>query len=113
METHKLRIKIGPHEFEAEGTKEAVAAQFEAWQQLVASLPPEKPDAGRPKIPRTVTEIKTPEGRTAPWDVFYVDDKRKLVTLRVHPSGENRDGDAGLLILYGYRQCFPDGPEGR
>ena len=35
--------------------------------------------------------------------VFGIDERRDLVTLRVHPTGDTRDADAVLLLLYGYR----------
>lgn len=106
MDTYKLRVKIGSHEFEAEGPPKDVKAQFEAWKELIGSLPIATGSEAGGKLPPYVTEVKTREGYTAPWDIFRVDDKRKLVTLRVHPSGENKDADAALLTLYGYKQAL-------
>ena len=40
METQRLKIKIGNNEFEAEGAKEVVQAQFEAFKEMVLSAPP-------------------------------------------------------------------------
>ncbi|HXX21115.1 MAG TPA: hypothetical protein VEJ46_17065 [Candidatus Acidoferrum sp.] len=37
MDTQKLKIKIGEHEFEAEGPVEVVQAQFAAFKELIAS----------------------------------------------------------------------------
>ena len=39
METQKLKMKIGTHEFEAEGPIEAVQSQFAAFRELILSLP--------------------------------------------------------------------------
>ena len=39
METQKLKLKIGDHEFEAEGPVTIVQAQFEAFRELVQRLP--------------------------------------------------------------------------
>lgn len=39
MDTQKLKMKIGVHEFEAEGPVEIVQAQFAAFKELIASLP--------------------------------------------------------------------------
>ena len=36
MDTFKLRLKVGPHEFEAEGAKDDVQAQFDAWKSLIS-----------------------------------------------------------------------------
>lgn len=109
MDTYKLRVKIGSHEFEAEGPPKDVKTQFEEWKKLITSSPRTSlaPDAGTAKLPAThVTEAQTREGLRAPWDVFNIDSKRKLVTLLVHPTGESRDADAALLVLYGYKQAF-------
>ena len=38
----------------------------------------------------------------AVWNIFAVDEKRNLITLKVHPTGDKRDADAILLLLYGY-----------
>lgn len=104
METFRLRVKIGPHEFEAEGPKESVTAQYESWKALIASTPATTSQVN--KVVAAAIGVRTREGFSAPWDIFDVEDKRKLVTLRVHPTGETRDADAVLLILYGYRQTF-------
>lgn len=104
MENYKIRIKVGPHEFEAEGPRDAVEAQFAVWKELIQAQPQAKvSDKQGPVLPTNVTEVRTREGYfSAPWDIFNVDEKRKLVTLKAHPAGENRDADAILLILYGY-----------
>ena len=39
METYKLKIKIGDHEFEAEGPVDVVQSQFAAFKELIASAP--------------------------------------------------------------------------
>jgi hypothetical protein len=105
----KLKVKVGLNEFEAEGPADQVAAQFETWRQLLAASPPAAPAiaAGTPVIPAAnVTEVKTRDGFSAPWDIFQIDEKHNLVTLKVHPpAGESRDADAILLILFGYRKA--------
>jgi|SRR3954462_9546826 len=37
METSKIKIKIGQHEFEAEGPTETVQSQFQAFKELIAT----------------------------------------------------------------------------
>lgn len=37
METSKIKIKIGQHEFEAEGPTESVQSQFQAFKELIAT----------------------------------------------------------------------------
>lgn len=36
METSKVRLKIGEHEFEAEGTPESVQSQFDAFREIIS-----------------------------------------------------------------------------
>lgn len=48
MDGYKLRVKIGDHEFEAEGPADVVKEQFELWKSLVTSAPP-------PQTPRIDT----------------------------------------------------------
>lgn len=103
---HKLRVKVGAHEFEAEGTQESVTAQFEAWKALIsapAQASPPKPS----RLSQVVEEVRTKDGMIgATWDIYEVDDKRKLVTIKVHPTGDQRDADAVLLILWGYLKAL-------
>jgi hypothetical protein len=44
METQKLKLKVGDHEFEAEGPIDVVQAQFAAWKELIASIPAKQPE---------------------------------------------------------------------
>src|SRR4051812_30769994 len=39
METFRLKLKVGPHEFEAEGDQETVERQLAVWRELIASSP--------------------------------------------------------------------------
>jgi hypothetical protein len=41
METTKIRVKMGENEFEAEGPTNTVESQFEAFKEMVASMPPQ------------------------------------------------------------------------
>ncbi len=111
--TNKIRMKIGSDEFEAEGSEEVVSQLFAAWKELVAARaaqpaklnPPAMPTPSR--LSQVVDEVKAKDGLTyAPWDIFECDDKKKLVTLRVNPSGETRDADAVLLVLYGFKRAW-------
>lgn len=112
MDSQKLRIKVGEHEFEAEGSSEKVSEQFNAWKELIASLPQKAQGGSTPpqnntgKLLKNVTEVRTSEGFSAPWDIFQVDDKRKLVTLAIHPSGDDRDALAMLLIMFGHKKSY-------
>ena len=39
MDNYRLKIKIGDHEFEAEGPSHIVQSQFSAFKDLIANLP--------------------------------------------------------------------------
>ena len=105
-DTAKLRVKIGPHEFEAEGPLHVIAEHFKTWQQLIAT-PPLAGQSGAP-APRAAVEPAGPpaSGSSVPPDLFTVDTPRKLVALRWYPGGKTRHADAALLLLYGYRLAF-------
>lgn len=108
METYRLKVKIGSHEFDAEGSPKDVKAQFEEWKKLIVTTslsPSALPDVGK-AFPAQATGTQSSEGLQAPWGIFNIDSKRKLVTLLAHPTGESRDADAALLVLYGYKQTL-------
>jgi hypothetical protein len=108
---HKIRMKIGNDEFEAEGSEQVVTQLFDSWKDLLSARTasskgrvPDPPFVSR--LSHVVDEVRTKNGITATWDIFDCNDKKKLVTLQVHPSGETRDADAVLLALYGFKQVF-------
>jgi len=97
METHRIKMKIGVHEFEAEGPRELVTAQFEAFMAAVSSLPAGAPSnhLGTPITPATPLEASQ-----AILDrVFSKGDPLSLAAL---PSGDNAWENALLILLYGY-----------
>lgn len=53
MDVQKLKIKVGDHEFEAEGPADIVQAQFAAFRELVAGLPAlvRTPQPAQPPLP--------------------------------------------------------------
>ena len=101
MDIHKLKIKIGTHEFEAEGPTDVVQAQFEAFKELVANVPvvPIQP-------PRTETKHPTeerPQSNLNDIDksldkIMNVD--HRVVSLTVRPKTLD---DAILALLYGQK----------
>ena len=105
METYKLQMKVGPHEFHGEGPEDAVKKDFEEWKSLIASTP--TIDTARPA---TVPPALNSASWSAPIEseqlarIFLLDDKKGLVTLRILPRGDDRDRDAVLLILLGFRR---------
>lgn len=112
METTRLRVIVGVHEFDAEGPPDQVTAQFQAWKDLIAaSVATAAASPSNIYLPvNSVTEVKTRDGFAAPWDIFGPDSDRDLMTLKAHPpQGDTRDADAILLVLYGYKKAGNDG----
>lgn len=106
METHRIKVKLGDAEFDAEGNPEDVKAQYEAFLDLVSSMP--KAQTAQP--PTAPAHNKTfvpgqpnndPQG--IPQDVlertFRKGDNLSLAAL---PSGDDAAKDAMLALLYGY-----------
>ncbi len=102
----KLRMKIGVHELEADGSRDAVMAQLEIWARL-AGLPA----SGAPSATAPALEAGAQQVDAALRAVFLVDPERKLVMLRAKLSGHRRNADSALLLLYGYQTCLGD-PDG-
>ncbi|HEY6350709.1 MAG TPA: hypothetical protein VI636_15020 [Candidatus Angelobacter sp.] len=104
MAEYRLKVKIGDHEFEADGPADVVKSQFEAFKELIAVIPIHKPENtdvtpvaapatnanpvanGNPSIPLNVDRI------------FRADNR--IISLTAPPSSET---DAVLLVLYGQR----------
>lgn len=98
MEITKIRMKVGDHEFEAEGPAEMVQAQFEAFRSLlsIAPIKTEPPSAQEPVNPVENTgnpshvrldRIMRAQGR--------------VVSLTAIPD---REEDSALLILLGNKE---------
>jgi hypothetical protein len=99
MAEYRLKVKIGDHEFEADGPADIVKEQFESFKELIAIAPLNKPETSKSAnqsdapiqqvaqtIPLNVDRIFRTEGR--------------VISLTVPP---NSDTDAVLLILFGQR----------
>jgi hypothetical protein len=95
METAKVRVKIGEHEFEAEGTPESVQAQFEAFQSILSSLGSKVASMA----PATSTPTPVEKGNPAHVPLERIMRVQgRVVSLTVMPASV---GDAALLILLG------------
>lgn len=114
MEAFRLKLKVGPHEFEAEGSQESVEKQLAIWRDLIASpsatppvvaSPPPPPAPapqapGAPSAPQPTPPVADPERVSL--DRLFRHDGR-VVSLTALPTGDNRTADAALLITYGQR----------
>jgi len=86
MDTYKLHIKIGPHEFKAEGDKSIVTSQFEDFKELI----------GIRHLQSKGIKEKS---------IYEYDSAHKVIILKILPQrSENYIADAVFLILLGYRQ---------
>lgn len=99
MADYRLKIKIGEHEFEADGPVDAVKSQFEAFKELITSLTAQKqtnPSATESQSEPSLTSqyVSNPQ-----LDKIFQANGR-VISLTVPP---NSDVDAVLLILYGQR----------
>jgi hypothetical protein len=96
---HKVRVKIGDAEFEAEGSEETVKEQYD---RFLASLPAAQTAK---KLGDTASADEGRQAAGGDPDTALArafKDEADVVSLRLHPKGDNRDADALLMILYGY-----------
>lgn len=102
MDTHKLKVKIGQHEFEAEGTQEAVEKQFDAFKDLVKGV---GGNSGSPEsLVGKKAEVKPANEGLKLETIIKLDGDK--VSLTAHPSGEDLEGEAVLLLLLGYKMLL-------
>jgi len=102
---HRLKVRFGPHEFDAEGSEEFVNKRFEAFREMVASMP--KSSAPFPQI--TSIESDFPISAQLPkTDVPFNEQELsrimkvegRVVSLTARPANLE---EAVLLLLLGQR----------
>ena len=94
----KLRMKVGVHEFDAEGPAELVRMHLDTWKRLAGLT--ESTDAVRSTAATAAIEGADPTLTK----LFAVDAQRQTILLRIIPGGPRRNRDVALLLLYGYHQ---------
>lgn len=114
MADYKLHIKVGEHEFNGEGPEKSVRDDYAEWKsliELISTQPTRKEDKphqpfsnGGPPDAGNKVDKKVDNEQLA--NVYLVDPKQKLVSLKVHPHTTDRDRDAMLLIIHGYLQML-------
>ncbi len=108
-EALRLRIKLGPYEFDAEGSRPVVEAHLEAWKKLIVTQPLVHA-GGEPVLrPAALAELAAADERGP--EIVRPDHRLNRIVLLAHPAGKRSAEDALLLILYGCQQHF--GEEGR
>jgi hypothetical protein len=106
VENFKLHMKVGPHEFDGEGPADAVRKSFDDWKSLVASMPSAETTYATANsslgggINGSAGVLEAEELAR----LFVHDEKKGIVTLRILPRGDDRDANAALLVLLGFRQ---------
>jgi hypothetical protein len=107
-DTYRLKIKIGPNEFEAEGPAQAVQEQFQLFKEMVSSAPttptayPQAAPVG-PAIQPPPQEHPPAEEENADnslHKIMQFDNAERVVSLTVRPKSVE---DAILLILLGQK----------
>jgi hypothetical protein len=100
MDVQKLKIKLGDHEFEAEGPADVVQAQFAAWRDLVAAIPA-RPATPAPTLPDAPAVAEIPVGPTVTDRLDRITKQEgRVVSLTVRGASVE---DEIMLVLYGQR----------
>jgi len=97
MSDYRLRVRIGEHEFEADGPVDAVKAQFEAFKELIADLGSRKTTTTTDTPAQSLTS-QYASAALNPDRIFRVEGR--VISATVPPNSET---DAVLLILYGQK----------
>jgi hypothetical protein len=101
----RLKVKVGPYEFDAEGPHDVVQAQFEAFQEMIktsptpisATLAPESDGGSTTEPPTPSREVEqTVESNLN--RIMKVEGR--VVSLTARPEAVE---DAALLLIYGQR----------
>jgi hypothetical protein len=107
-QAHRIKIKIGNAEFDAEGSPELVKEQFKEFMAAVSLMGPEKsanptPAANLPALPNPPLVDKTGVDASILERIFMRGDPLSLAAL---PKTDNANPDALLVLLYGYTKIL-------
>lgn len=103
MAENRLKIKIGEHEFEAEGPTEIVQAQLAAFAELVSKIPASPPPKPAEPTRETVEQPQNGGSNSGTQQLNLDKIMRadgRLVSLTVSTEDV---ADSALLLLYGQR----------
>ena len=95
---HRIKIKLGDAEFEAEGTEESVQSQYEMFLAAMQS----RSVAPTPSVAEIKQQDQTPPPAFTDNLIARIFELRPddVVALRALPKGQDKDADALLLLLY-------------
>lgn len=104
-DTYRQKLKIGPHEFEAEGPVTVVQDQVKRFLDLIASLPKDAMTVPAPvaevvsnSVSVQIPKPPVPEADTSLDKIMRLDGR--VISLTVRPRNA---ADAVLLLLYGQK----------
>jgi hypothetical protein len=97
MDTARLKVKVGEHEFESEGPAEVVQRQYEAWQKLIATAPRQKDVTPA----TTTTQAKIEEGTVLAGELEKIlrAEGRVISMTALPPTPE----ESALLLMLGQK----------
>lgn len=126
MTPHKLRVRIGNAEFVSIGREEIVKDQFDvfmgclttvsAWNPKGTVAAPVKPNGTKPAEGPPVNEEgdtrEEPPSDSPPTELLRVfeHDGNGCVSLKALPQTDDKNADALLLLLYGFRELSKKDP---
>jgi hypothetical protein len=100
VDTYRIKVKIGQNEFEAEGSPEIVQAQFEAFKEMLTSIPVRHATAEAPPIQQVnLNQQVSVEQESAVFDKIFKVENR-VISLTALPGNVL---DATLLTMFGQR----------
>lgn len=109
MADQRLKIKIGDHEFEAEGPVEIVQAQFDIFKELVTTAPPKATPPPKHEPEHTQEAANTVPNGNGDSAQLNLDKimrvEGRVVSLTVRAASV---ADAALLLLLGLRHFRGD-----
>jgi|ERR1035437_149077 hypothetical protein len=100
METTRIKIKIGDHEFEAEGPADTVQSQFEAFREMISTIP----RTALAPTPNNTAQVKQEKDDIE--DLPHIEVGKvlhvagRVVSLTALPKSTE---DAALLIMLGHK----------
>jgi hypothetical protein len=102
---YRLKIKVGPHEFEAEGPSDVVQEQFKLFKEMIQTAPitspPQPQTPFNPEPLGASIPIERPDAPSNGLNLSKImDQDGRVVSLTVPPKSPD---DAVLLLLYGQR----------
>lgn len=93
MDNYRIKVKIGEHEFEAEGPAEIVQSQFEAFKEIIANRP-HQTATSTPAQPKPAGQPAGNDGDLQLEKISKVEGR--LVSLTIKPEAE---ATAAMLIM--------------